>query len=128
MIFLLHPERSPKTARRSLHMLSRIKAVWYTLAAVVKVSSPRERLIRLGIIAVMLFTLLVGQRGLIRLAGVLHDRAAIQKDIQELTARQAKLEAQLTAYTSDPGTIEKIVREQLDMVKRGETVYKFPSR
>ncbi len=75
----------------------------------------------------MLVTLFGGNRGLYRLAIVLHDRAALQREVQELVARHAMLKTELRDYTSDLATVEKFVREQLDMVKPGETVYKFPS-
>lgn len=88
----------------------------------------RAHLLRWAILAVMVFTLLGGDRGLISLIPLLHDRATLKKDIQELIARRTQLTTDLHHYTSDPATVEKIVRERLDMVKRGETVYKFPSR
>ena len=88
----------------------------------------RRRLLRYALLGVMLFTLFGGDRGLFRLAIVLHDRAALQTDVQELIEKRMRLETELRSYTTDPATVEKLVREQLDMVKPGETVYKFPPR
>ncbi len=79
------------------------------------------------VFAVMLFTLMPGDRGLYRLTGLLRDRAALQADIRALRARRMKLEADLRRVSSDPATIERLAREQLDMIRKGETVYKFPS-
>ena len=87
----------------------------------------RQRTLRYVIAVVMLFTLVGGNRGLYRLAIVLHDRSVLQREIQGLVARRATLKTDLRNYTSDQATVEKFVREQLDMVKPGETVYKFPS-
>jgi len=76
----------------------------------------------------MIFTLFVGDRGLFRLIGLLKDRATIRGEVLALEAKEARLKQELTSYTSDPVTIEKLAREQLDMVRKGETVYKFPSK
>jgi cell division protein FtsB len=74
----------------------------------------------------LLITLLPGDRGLYRLIGLLRDRAALQADIRALEARRRKLEMDVRRFTSDPATIERVAREDLDLVRKGETVYKFP--
>ena len=76
----------------------------------------------------MLFTLCAGDRGLFKLINLLKDRATIRREVVALEAREARLKQELINYTSDPVTIEKLAREQLDMAKKGETVYKFPSK
>ena len=91
-------------------------------------ASPRKRLLRYVILAVMLFTLFGGDRGLIQLVIVFSDRAALQKDLRQLQARRVLLETELRKHTTDRQEIERIARERLDMVKRGEKVYKFPSK
>lgn len=78
--------------------------------------------------AVMAFTLLGGDRGLIRLIGLLRDRSAVRAEITRLTARRVALERDARAYATDAETIEKVAREELDLIRRGETVYKFPKR
>jgi len=108
--------------------MSVLMAAWHGLSARRKTFASRERLLRAAVAAAMLFALLAGDRGLIRLIRLLHDRAAIKGDIRELAAKQASLEAELAGLTTDPAKIEKLAREQLDMARRGETVYKFPSR
>jgi len=87
----------------------------------------RGRRWRYAILAVMFFTLVPGDRGLYRLVGVLRDRAALRADISALEAKRAALERDLRRVTSDPAVIERLAREQLDMIRRGETVYKFPA-
>ncbi len=82
--------------------------------------------LRWTVAAVMAFTLLGGDRGLIRLIGLLRDRAALQAEITRLTARSTQLERDARNYASDEATIEKVAREELDLIRRGETVYKFP--
>lgn len=89
---------------------------------------PRAKKIRLGVAAVMLYTLLAGDRGLVRLAGLLYGRAAIRAELRGLDGRRAALEGDLRSFTRDPGVVERVAREQLDLVRPGETVYKFPAR
>ena len=86
----------------------------------------QKKLLRYAILGVMAFTLFGGNRGMFRLVGLLHDRAALSNDVRELKARRVLLQTELKKTTSDAKAIERIAREQLDLVKRGETVYKFP--
>jgi len=90
--------------------------------------SRSRRMLRIGIIAGMFVTVVPGQRGLFRLTGLLRARAAVRAEIAALEARRAKLEIEIRRYRSDPAAIERVAREGLDLVKRGETVYKFPSK
>ena len=83
---------------------------------------------RIGIAAGMFFTMVPGQRGLFQLIGLLRGRAAVQAEIASFQAQKLKLESDIRKYRSDPATIERAAREKLDLVKRGETVYKFPAK
>ena len=76
--------------------------------------------------AVMAFTILGGDRGLVRLIGLVRDRSALRAEIVRLQARRAALEHDARAFATDAETIEKSAREELDLIRRGETVYKFP--
>lgn len=78
--------------------------------------------------ALMLGTLCLGDRGLIKLIGLLHDRSAMRSELLELERHRVDLEIQLRRYTSDGPTIDKTARESLDWVRRGEVVYKFPAK
>lgn len=126
MLLLHQNQRSHGGWDTVIRFLSRCKAALATTFFWPQMTW-RQRILRYVIAVVMLFTLFGGDRGLYRLSIVLHDRAALQRTVQELIARHAMLETELRHYTSDPATVEKFVREQLDMVKPGETVYKFPS-
>ena len=127
-MLVLHPKRRAK-AGRLLHfgLLSRITS---SIARVFSMpaASSRRRLIRYAILGIMLFTLLGGDRGLIQLVVVLSDRSALRTDLDHLKTRKIFLDSELKKHTTDRKEIERIAREQLDMVKKGESVYKFPSR
>lgn len=126
MLLLHHNRHSHGRREAVIRLLSRFKTALATTFFWPQMTW-RQRTLRYIIAVVMLFTLFGGNRGLYRLAIVLHDRTALQQEIQGLVARRAALKTELHNYTSDPATLEKFVREQLDMVKPGETVYKFPS-
>ncbi len=78
------------------------------------------------IIAFMLLTLFGYDRGLLRLIGLMSDRATLRNEMARLETRCIELDNDLKRYTTDPFTIEKIIREELDWGKRGERVYRFP--
>src|ERR1043166_2678045 len=78
--------------------------------------------------ALMLGTLCLGDRGLIKLIGLLRGRAAVRAELVELERHRIDLEAQLRLFTTDSATIEKTARESLDWVRHGEIVYKFPAK
>ena len=80
------------------------------------------------VVAAALYGLFGGDFGLVRLIGLTHEQAALSLSIKNLEARHAQLQADLRKYTSDPFAIEIVAREQLDWGRRGETVYKFPSK
>jgi cell division protein FtsB len=113
-------DRKPSLIRRVFSSLPRFRPR--------RPATSRERIFRYAIGALMLFTLCTGDRGLFKLAGLLHDRASIEKEVRDLDARKERLKRDLASCTSDPVTIEKLARESLDMVKKGETVYKFPPK
>ncbi len=127
MIVLPNARHRPSAPSRG-RMLARLPA---SISAAVRaairfVSAPGDRAWRYGILAVLLYTLLAGNRGLVRLAGLLYSRTVIRGELTQLEARRGELERELRRYRRDPATIERVAREELDMVRAGEVVYKFP--
>jgi cell division protein FtsB len=51
--------------------------------------------------------------------------AAEQAALGELEARIDSLSAFADSVRSDPGTLERIAREQFGMIREGETLYRF---
>jgi cell division protein FtsB len=49
--------------------------------------------------------------------------ATIQQDIDALKAEVGQLEGDIAAYSAHPFYKEKIAREQLQMARKGETIY-----
>lgn len=126
MILLLHPKHrssGPQGPGRLAGWVARFRRAFQPALA-----TSRERWMRRGVFALMFVTLCLGDRGLFKLVGLLRDRASLVAEIQALDARQTSLEADLKRYRYDRSTIERVAREQLDLVLPGETVYKFPSQ
>ena len=77
---------------------------------------------------VLMLTLLGGERGLIRLLILNSDRNALKREIVQMEKRDLQLQGELASLSSPSFTMEKRIRETLDWVKKGETVYKFSDR
>lgn len=53
---------------------------------------------------------------------------ALERNVSTLTEKQKKLEEIAERLRSDPVYLEKLAREEVGMVREGETVLKFPSQ
>ena len=86
---------------------------------------------RLGIAAVVLLAASLagfGVRESIRVWQLRQELSALEADVSTLTERQKRLEEIAERLRSDPAYLEKLAREEMGMVREGETVLKFPSR
>jgi cell division protein FtsB len=86
---------------------------------------------RLGIAAVVLLAASLagfGVRESIRVWQLRQELRALEADVNTLTERQKRLEEIAERLRSDPAYLEKLAREEMGMVREGETVLKFPSR
>jgi len=52
----------------------------------------------------------------------------VEHDLTTLRAQQAELARTVDRLRNDPLYIEKLAREEMGMVREGETVLKFPSQ
>ena len=85
---------------------------------------PRLRLVGI-LLLVLVVASIVGNRGLLRLYHMQQTRAALEREIEQLTAANAALAEEVRALRNDPGRVEAIAREDLGLVKPGELVYEF---
>ena len=67
----------------------------------------------------------VGNRSLLRLYHMHRERAALEREIEQLTAANAALAEEVRTLRTDPARVEAIAREELGLVKPGELVYEF---
>jgi len=56
------------------------------------------------------------------------DMQTIERDLTTLRSQQEQLSRTVDRLRTDPLYIEKLAREEMGMVREGETVLKFPSQ
>lgn len=82
----------------------------------------------LGFLSLLAVVSLLGQGGLPRIWRMWQESRTLQREIQALEAENEELGRQIDRLRSDPAMIEKIAREELNMVRPDERVYRFPSQ
>jgi len=89
--------------------------------------SPR----RLGIVAMIGLAVVLAVFGVkesVRAWQMRRDMRAVERELTTLRAQQADLAKTVDRLRNDPLYIEKLAREEMGMVREGETVLKFPSQ
>ena len=66
-----------------------------------------------------------GDKGYLRIKDLQAEKIKITGEIEKIKLENQKLTRELAAAKDVPFWIEKAAREQLDLVKNGEIVYKF---
>jgi len=77
------------------------------------------------VLAVIAYFFLAGNAGLIHLIQAKIEKTKIEKEIISWEVENRKAEAEIQALRSDLKTVERIAREELGLIKKGEVVYKF---
>lgn len=72
-----------------------------------------------------MFSLLLGDMGLVEYVKMRKTRQDLREDITQLTARNEELKGEAGVLENDLSRIEGLAREKLGLVKDGETVYQF---
>jgi cell division protein FtsB len=86
---------------------------------------------RLGAIAMVVLAVglaVFGVKESVRAWQMRHDMRAVEREVEALRAKQAELTGTVERLRNDPLYIEKLAREEMGMVREGETVLKFPSQ
>jgi cell division protein FtsB len=86
---------------------------------------------RLGAIAMVVLAVglaVFGVKESVRAWQMRHDMRAVEREVEALRAKQAELTRTVERLRNDPLYIEKLAREEMGMVREGETVLKFPSQ
>jgi cell division protein FtsB len=89
--------------------------------------SPR----RLGIVAMIVLAVVLAVFGVkesVRAWQMRRDMRAVERELTTLQGQQADLAKRVEQLRNDPLYIEKLAREEMGMVREGETVLKFPSQ
>jgi cell division protein FtsB len=66
---------------------------------------------------------LFGDRGILHLMAQRDKAAALETEIGELRAENARLATEIRALKTDPRAIERVAREELGLARPGETVF-----
>lgn len=79
-----------------------------------------------SIVLLALYTIL-GERGAIHLWRLRGEKAKMDEQNYRLHKENEALRQRITRLRSDDSYLEKIAREELNLVRPGEVVYRFPS-
>jgi cell division protein FtsB len=93
----------------------------------VQVLSP-QRLGTIAMVALAVGLAVFGVKESVRAWQLRRDMQAVERELGALRAKQAELTRTVDRLRNDPLYIEKLAREEMGMVREGETVLKFPSQ
>ncbi len=81
----------------------------------------------LGVVLVLggVYLFIGGNRGLWNLYKLHQDKVQLQKEVGQLQVEITRGRAEYEAYQNNPLVIEKQAREELNLVKPGEIIYRF---
>lgn len=90
---------------------------------------PKKYLLCLGaLVAAMLFFTVFGGKGLLQIYHLKEERDRILNSNARLREENRKLTQQVQRLRYDQEEVEKIAREELGLVKKGEIIYHFESK
>ena len=81
-----------------------------------------------GILVVAGFALTDREQGVPEVLRRRGDRERLQAEIQELRQRRDELEREVIGLRKNPRVIEQRARDDLGMIRKGETVFLLPER
>ncbi|MBI3405720.1 MAG: septum formation initiator family protein [Acidobacteria bacterium] len=85
-----------------------------------------------ALLAVVVATLFVhdlfGDRGFFAMRRNQQQVEKISMEIQQVDAENQRLAIQIKGLKSDPATIERIAREEMNLARPGEMIFKLPPR
>jgi cell division protein FtsB len=74
--------------------------------------------------ALLVYVFVFSRHGYLRRRELLRENERLQSELRELRDENARLREELSRL-DDPDAVEKLAREELGLVKDGETVYRF---
>jgi cell division protein FtsB len=70
---------------------------------------------------------LYGSSGVVRVWQMKQEVEALEREIVDLRALMEELTREVDRFRTDPAAIERLAREELGWVRKGEKVLKFPT-
>jgi cell division protein FtsB len=86
----------------------------------------RIYIIPAGVILFILFFTVFGERGLLRIHQLRHEKQELQKRAELLKGENEKLKREIEALRSDRRYLESIARRDFGLVRANEIIYQFP--
>ena len=105
-----------------------MKSLWNRLAAWLDGKHPhagRRRTLAVTAAGLLVWAIFGGKQGLFALVLSQHEKYALERQIADLNGQNADLATQIGALERDPGACEKTAREKLQLMRPGETIYRF---
>ena len=87
-----------------------------------------QKLGTIAMVALAVVLAVFGVKESVRAWQMRRDMHAVEREVQALRTKQAELTRTVDRLRNDPLYIEKLAREEMGMVREGETVLKFPSQ
>jgi cell division protein FtsB len=87
-----------------------------------------QRLGAVAMVALAVGLAVFGVKESVRAWQMRRDLQAVEREVQARRATEAELTRTVDRLRHDPLYIEKLAREEMGMVREGETVLKFPSQ
>ena len=87
-----------------------------------------QRLGAIAMVALAVVLAVFGVKESVRAWQMRRDMRAVEREVEALRGKQAELTRTVDRLRNDPLYIEKLAREEMGMVREGETVLKFPSQ
>lgn len=85
----------------------------------------RNNWAKMGMVAVLLYLAFSGNRGLWNLYKLHEEKQNLSEQVAQLKSEISRYQAQYQDLQGNPSVLEKQAREELNLVKPGEIVYKF---
>lgn len=79
-----------------------------------------------GCITFILFFTVFGDKGLLRIYELRHDKEMIEARLIDSRNDNEKLKREIVALSTDNRYIESIARKELGLVRSNEVIYQFP--
>jgi cell division protein FtsB len=83
-------------------------------------------LIPAGCIAFILFFTVFGDKGLLRIYELRHDKSRIDTRLTDTKTENEKLKLEIVALKTDRRYLESIARKDFGLVRSNEVIYQFP--
>ena len=80
------------------------------------------------LVMVILVHDLFGERGFLAMRRAQKEVEKLQQEIQQLHQENTRLAGEVEALKTDPRMIERIAREELNLSRKGELIFKLPPK